>query len=178
MELACMTHAALLPPDLPQAYCHLSTAPSCRVAEGLLQRLFPRDAQDAAGVQGQRFKGMLKVQNPPACVQLVSCQEFHMPLIECALQLVYAIIVARQVSLCCCAFVLCSCTALQRIGLYDKSGCGCVWYSQVFLVDFSTQVDMQEPAHVSSVLQRQDRAALLWQAARCVVACSRWMHLA
>jgi hypothetical protein len=31
----------------------------CRVAEGLLQQLFPRDAQQTA--RPQRFKGMIKV---------------------------------------------------------------------------------------------------------------------
>lgn len=81
-----------------QAYCQcrLSVCPMCarvrRVAEGLLQQLFPRDAQQppAAGEGGnQRFKGMVKVTKPPECTALVSCQEFHLPLIECALALVH-----------------------------------------------------------------------------------------
>lgn len=74
--------------------CHMCVR-VCRVAEGLLQQLFPRDAQQppAAGEGGsQRFKGMVKVTNPPECTALVSCQEFHLPLIECALTLVHHII--------------------------------------------------------------------------------------
>lgn len=67
-----------------------------RVAEGLLQELFPREEHEATAAQAQRFKGMVKKDNPPACSQLVSCQEFHLPLIECALQVVYYI-VAPQV---------------------------------------------------------------------------------
>jgi hypothetical protein len=34
---------------------------------------------------------MVKVANPPACTELVGCQEFHLPLIECALLLVHHI---------------------------------------------------------------------------------------
>jgi hypothetical protein len=111
----------------------------CRVAEGLLQGLFPRDAHKQPAAAPKRFKGMLKVRvcavvlscavphaipsmselepsfesqhvltcacacaavlqvvNPPACTALVSCQEFHLPLIECALHLVNFITAPQQ----------------------------------------------------------------------------------
>lgn len=102
------------------------------VAQGLLQQLFPRDAQETAtaGDGGsQRFKGMLKVTNPPQCTALVSCQEFHLPLIECALTLVHHTISSS------------SNTASQ-------------------------QQETPDFLSVSQLLQREDRAALLWQAAR------------
>lgn len=60
-----------------------------RVAENILRRLFPRVQQEVE--QPQRFKGMVKVQNTPECRKLVAYQEFHLPLIECAIQLVHCI---------------------------------------------------------------------------------------
>lgn len=84
---------------------------------------------------------VLQVVNPPACTALVSCQEFHLPLIECGLHLVNLITAPHQ-------------QALQGDGLQ---------------------------LHVSALLQREDRAALLWQAARWAggrghLAASPWIH--
>lgn len=81
---------------LHQLQC-MSNLP-CRVAEHVLQQLFPQQAPDmpaavgpaaAAAAAGRRFKGLLKHSAPcPACSDLVGSEEFHMPLVECAAQLV------------------------------------------------------------------------------------------
>lgn len=75
---------------------------SCRVAHHLLQKIFPQQFSDpaadpasqqqqqaGAAPAGRRFKGLLRQVAPSAaCSELVASEEFHLPLVECAVQLV------------------------------------------------------------------------------------------
>ncbi|WIA34865.1 hypothetical protein OEZ86_013160 [Tetradesmus obliquus] len=73
-----------------------------RVAHHLLQKIFPQQFSDpaadpasqqqqqaGAAPAGRRFKGLLRQVAPSAaCSELVASEEFHLPLVECAVQLV------------------------------------------------------------------------------------------
>lgn len=65
---------------------------SCSVAEDVLTRLFPRDPPSSGTTATlQRFKGLVRGAGPPpSCSALLACEEWHLPLIECALQVVHA----------------------------------------------------------------------------------------
>lgn len=82
-----------------------------RVAKHILQRLFPCGTLAAQGHEqlqdnqkrsteyatSERFKGLVRYAPAPACYELVSCEEFHLPLLECALKLVAHVSSPKQV---------------------------------------------------------------------------------
>jgi hypothetical protein len=78
----------------PSCQDHLPTRPpttACRVVEDVLSQLFPRDPPSAdTAAAAARFKGLMRLDNPPGCAELVSCEEFHLPLVECGLHIVHA----------------------------------------------------------------------------------------
>lgn len=65
---------------------------ACRVAKHVLHKLYPPgDAAAASSGQAGRFKGLLQVPLSPGCYALVSEEEFHMPLLECAAMITAAV---------------------------------------------------------------------------------------
>jgi septal ring-binding cell division protein DamX len=99
----CSPHAAYSTWLSKHYFSFLSLPSSCRVAQHVLQELFPQSNADptadpasqqqqqqpGTGPAARRFKGLLRQATPsPACSELVASEEFHLPLVECAVQLV------------------------------------------------------------------------------------------
>jgi hypothetical protein len=98
-----LSAAHVLQPQVKLGLNHSTSSPNfCSVAQHVLQQLFPQhntaptadpasqqQQQAATGPAGGRFKGLLRQVAPsPACSKLVASEEFHLPLVECAVQLV------------------------------------------------------------------------------------------